>query len=365
MKLIKRSGSANRTSHAAIAVLKWIGGFFTFALLVAMAENNWLGFAWRSVELTFQRDLHSSEVGPTPATVMGKSTVDPGESTTILAVGDIVSCSRPEGIQGDFTTLLSWVGLNQPLDKSKVAAVETVELINNWPNAPVLALGDIVYSSGTPYEFANCFDPIWGVLNDRTLPTPGNHEYYTPAAYAYFDYWGAQAGPERRGYYAIRYKNWLMLSLNSEVPANENSPQGSWLAQTLASSAEDCIIAFFHRPAYSLQERKNIGSERELFAKLESAGADIVLNGHNHFYERTYPLNADGRIDPENGILSFIVGTGGRGGPAQMDLSSITARAIFGEQGVLRVDLNESSFEWAFHVIGGGVVLDEGRRDCK
>lgn len=85
--------------------------------------------------------------------------------------------------------------------------------------APILALGDIVYSSGSPREFSNCFEPIWGELNSRTLPASGNHEYPTPSAFAYYDYWGTQAGPDRRGYYAVEYNDWLILSLNSEVKA--------------------------------------------------------------------------------------------------------------------------------------------------
>lgn len=332
--------------------------------LLAAAENNWFGYAWRSVQLIVQGDDVGSGIGNAPDAVLTGTPLNDDGSITILAVGDIVSCPRPEGIKKELTTLASWAGLDDPLDPSKVAAVRTVALAQKWPDAPVLALGDVVYTRGSPHEFADCFHPIWGNLSPRTLPAPGNHEYRTPGAYAYYDYWGKQAGPERRGYYSVKTDDWLILSLNSEIKAGPNSAQGRWLADELASWPESCVLAFYHRPAYSSQHRDKRGSELQLFEQLSGAGASIILNGHNHLYERTHPMNGNGDVVHDNGTVSFVVGTGGRDPRRKMDLASFIAKAELGRQGLLRLDLRTGEYSWAFHDAKSGKVLDEGSRAC-
>lgn len=345
-------------------LLKGFGVVLSVIVILAAAENNRLGYAWRSAQLFVQGDDGIYGIGKRPDVVMDNAATNAGGLTTILAVGDIVDCSEPKGMKRDLTALASWVGLDDPLDPSKVAAVQVVELAKNWPDAPILALGDIVYRRGTPREFTDCFDPIWGEISDRTLPAPGNHEYRTPAAYAYFDYWGQQAGPERRGYYAVQHNNWLILSLNTEIEADPASAQGKWLAETLAASSEQCILAYYHRPAHSSKTRSSDGNEGELFEQLALAGTDIILNGHSHFYERTHPLNSNGDVVSEGGTVSFVVGTGGRSPAGKMDLANFTAKAVFREQGLLRLDLHNDSYGWAFHSVNEAAVLDDGRREC-
>ncbi len=344
-------------------LLKGFGALLAVVILLAAAENNWLGYAWRSVQLSLQSDDTIYGIGNSPEAVMAAAPINEDGTVTILAVGDIVRCPKPEGIKQDLTTLASWVGLDDPLDHAKVPAVQTASLTQNWPTAPILTLGDIVYRRGTPHEFADCFDPIWGDVSPRTLPAPGNHEYYTPAAFAYFDYWGQQAGPERRGYYAVRHNSWLILSLNSEVDADPASPQGRWLAETLADSSEQCILAYYHRPANTLRPR-SAGSEGDLFAQLATANADVILNGHNHFYERTHPMDSTGNVAAEGGTVSFVVGTGDKGSRYDVEPADFTATVVFGEQGLLRLDLGDDSYRWAFHSTNDATVLDNGSRRC-
>ena len=345
-------------------LLKGFGALLALIIVLAAAENNWFGYAWRSTQLFVQGASAGQPLAVSPQSIMANTPSNSDGSKTILAVGDIVDCPEPDNFTKDLTTLTSWVGLDAPLDHSKVPAVATVGLAAQWPETPILALGDTVYRRGTPHEFADCFDPIWGSLGHRTLPTPGNHEYLTPSAYAYYDYWGLQAGPDRRGYYSVQSDGWLILSLNSEIDAVSNSAQGKWLDETLAAATEQCILAFYHRPAFSLRTRDSIGSEHQLFQKLNEAGASVVLNGHNHLYERSHPIDGNGAIDEEAGTVSFVVGTGGKSPLRERDLAAFTAYAVFGKQGVLSLTLEDGGFSWAFHDAETRAAYDEGRRDC-
>jgi len=357
-------GRRRRLRSLFVRLLKCVGAVLLILITIATAENNLFGYAWRASELAIRGDDGNYGIAGRPEDIVDQAVDQTDGSLTVLAVGDIVSCPKPDGIKRDLTTIASWLGLDEPLDRSKVAAVQTVELAENWPNAPILALGDIVYHRGTPHEFTDCFHPIWGEVSERTLPTPGNHEYYTPYAYAYFDYWGQQAGPERRGYYAITHGNWLVLSLNSEVAADAGSAQGQWLSETLASASQDCILAYYHRPAHSSKVRSNSGSEHDLFEQLAKAGADIILNGHDHHYERSFPMDYNKAVVAKGGTVSFIVGTGGRSPARERDPSSNTQKALYGEQGILRLELRDGDFEWAFHSTDAETTLDEGTRAC-
>ncbi len=358
--------SSKRTSKRHfVRALKGFGIFLSVVIILAAAENNWFGYAWRSAQLFVQGDDGAYGIANSPDLILANAATTADDTLTVLAVGDIVSCPEADGLLRDVSTLTNLAGFRAHLEPSSIAATQTVALAQKWPTAPILALGDIVYRRGTPYEFADCFDPIWGKVSNRTLPAPGNHEYYTPAAFAYFDYWGRQAGPNRRGYYAVKRNNWLILSLNSEIDADPTSPQGIWLAETLATASEGCTLAYYHRPAYSSQTRKGSGSEQALFKQLTAGGADIILNGHNHLYERTHPMNSRGEVVAKNGTVSFVVGTGGRSAAGDMQVADFTAKAAFGVQGILQLDLRNDDYGWAFHSVDTPEILDEGRRTCR
>jgi acid phosphatase type 7 len=258
----------------------------------------------------------------------------------------------------------SWFGLNAPLDPSKVPATATVDLAKNWPDAPILALGDIVYRRGTPDEFADCFDPIWRSLKSRTLPVPGNHEYYTPGAFAYYDYWGRQTGPDRRGYYAVATDHWLILALNSETDAGPDAAQTTWLWSVLENTNSPCILAFFHRPAYASEKRSGDHVARDLFRTLSAYDVDIVLNGHTHYYERIHPLGANGTVVPD-GIATFVVGTGGRRPKTGLTPQALSETLIQGELGLLELELGAGRYITAFHAVGAEEPLDRTEATCR
>lgn len=331
--------------------------FIALAIALAVTEGLYPSYAASTIRQATGL-AKTSELGPASAAI------DPdARSLTLLAAGDIADCPARSGLANVFPTTAYVLGLPSAFDLSNVLATKTAALAENWADAPILALGDLAYNSGTPAEFAECFDPVWGGLNDRTLPTPGNHEYITPGAFGYFDYWGARAGPDRRGYYALETAGWLILSLNSEIEAGPGSDQSLWLQDRLDVAPDKCVLAFYHKPAHSLRRRGDSENAVALFQQLQRGGATAVLNGHNHFYERTFPLDASGQIDPTAGTRTFIVGSGGRISKDRQAVAT-TEKAVFQTTGLLRLELGERRYQWWYHDAETGTVLDTGAADC-
>ena len=248
----------------------------------------------------------------------------------------------------------------------------------------VLPLGDIQYECGGYDAFLASYDPSWGRFRSYTRPVIGNHEYITAGAGAtgcdasgqakgYFDYFngvGAASGPagERgKGYYSYDVGSWHVVALNTEcarVPCAAGSAQEQWLRQDLAASQAQCTLGLLHHPLYSSgRYRPGIDAVRPLFAALYDAGADLVLVGHDHNYERFAPQDANSNADPQFGIRQFIVGTGGRSfyvPEAPIANSEVRNATSFG---VLKVTLSPSSYAWQF-VPATGSFTDSGSTAC-
>ncbi len=269
---------------------------------------------------------------PAPATP-----IPIGPPVTIVAAGDIGVCGRPE--------------------------VEATARLVDGISGPVLALGDIAYPDGTARDFAECYDPTWGRHRARTRPTPGNHEYFSAGAAPYFDYFGGNAGPDRRGYYSFRAGEWLLISLNSSVAADAASTQMAWLRSTLAAQPARCTLAYWHQPVFSSGKHGGTGHMRTAWQILQDAGAEVVLVGHDHLYERFAPQTADGRRDPA-GLRQFTVGTGGAPTYAVHSLAQ-NSQTVGTDEGVLRMTLKPDGYEWQFVAIPGKTFSDAGSADCR
>lgn len=230
----------------------------------------------------------------------------------------------------------------------------------------VLVLGDATYPIGAPGEFANCFQPTWGAFKGRIRPTPGNHEYLTPDAAGYHGYFGAAAGPDRRGYYSFDHRGWHFISLNSNIDAGPDSPQVAWLqADLAASSSTACTLAFWHYPVFSSGRHGNIAHMAPVFAVLQAAGVDLVLVGHDHHYERFGPQLADGQSEPAYGLRSFVVGTGGA---VLYPIPRLETNSEFRDNsthGLLRLTLEDGGYRWVFVPIDGGAARDNGSARCR
>ena len=244
----------------------------------------------------------------------------------------------------------------------------TARLIDQIGGADVFTLGDDAYPNGSPENFRN-FDRTWGRFAGRIHPAPGNHEYMTPGASGYFGYFGDAAGfPPGQGYYSFPLGDWHIVSLNSNyefgVAVDAGSPQAVWLQQDLARFTGKCSLAYWHHPLFSSGQNGDYKGMRAIFDILYNANAEIVLNGHDHLYERFAPQAGDGRPDPARGIRQFIVGTGG----VNADYRFVTTKPnseqrITGQNGVLKLTLRADSYQWEFVTVSGAVA-DSGSGQC-
>ncbi len=246
--------------------------------------------------------------------------------------------------------------------KSRPETRATAALLEDRPGL-VIAAGDLAYPDGKALDFANCYDPAWGSARARTLPAPGNHEYHVAGAPAYFEYFGAQAGDPAAGWYSVNFHGWHLVALNSNLPAEEGSAQLAWLRQDLASRPAGCLLAFWHHPRFSSGGHGNNTSMAAAWRVLAQAGADLVLNGHDHDYERFAPQDAEGHADP-HGTRELVVGSGG----AELtpflivkDNSEVRNNVTYG---ILELDLRRDGFDWRFLGTDGAEFEDRGTGIC-
>jgi hypothetical protein len=264
------------------------------------------------------------------------------DDPVLLAAGDIADCSS----SGD----------------------EATAAILDAQTGTIATLGDNVYEHGTPEEFAACFGPSWGRHKARTRPSPGNHEYATPGAAGYFGYFGAAAGDPSKGYYSYDLGPWHVVALNSNCTAvggcGRSSPQHEWLRADLAASGASCTLAYWHHPRFSSGPHGSNAITEALWQALHEAGAEVVLNGHDHLYERFTPQSSLGIRDDAFGIRQFTVGTGGR------SLYPVVARHRNSEvvnadaYGVLKLTLRDGAYSWEFLAEAGKTFADSGSAAC-
>jgi hypothetical protein len=254
----------------------------------------------------------------------------------VAAAGDVGMCGRAE-------------------------AAATARLLDDHPGT-ILALGDLAYPAGSDRDFANCYDPHWGRHRSRTRPAPGNHDYQTAAGAFYYAYFGEHAGPAGRGYYSYREGAWLLISLNSNVPAGPDSAQAAWLRQTLAEDQAPCTLAYWHHPVFSSGPNGNSSEMRHLWSVLQAAGAEVVLAAHDHLYERFAPQDADGRSD-RKGLRQFTVGTGGA---YLYEVKTVrpNSELRLTAHGVLKLTLKADGYDWQFIGVPGSPGSDFGSDAC-
>jgi Calcineurin-like phosphoesterase len=234
----------------------------------------------------------------------------------------------------------------------------------------VFTLGDHAYEAGTPIEFEACYEATWGRHKARTRPTPGNHDYLTPGASGYFDYFGAAAGEPNKGYYSYRLGAWHIVVLNSNCDdaggCGTDSAQVKWLRTNLASAGTMCTLAYWHHPRFSSGPHGNDPTLQAFWQALHDHGAEVVLSGHDHVYERFAPQDSEGRLDPTRGLRQFVVGTGG-GSHHRFSGPPIANSEIRNDDtfGVLKLTLYPASYQWQFIPVAGRTFTDSGSAPCR
>jgi len=232
----------------------------------------------------------------------------------------------------------------------------------------VMTLGDNQYEDGTLAKYQASYGPSWGRVKTITRPVVGNHEYGTAGAAGYYSYFGAAAGDPAKGWYSYDLGGWHLIVLNSNCASiggcGAGSPQEQWLAADLAAHPGVCTLAAWHHPRFSSGPHGDDATFQTFWDDLYAAGADLVLNGHDHIYERFAPQTPTGAADPARGIREFVAGLGGRNltsFPVVRANSEVRYVAGFG---VLALTLYPTGYAWRFVPEAGTSFTDSGLGLC-
>jgi hypothetical protein len=293
------------------------------------------------------------------------SSVSAAGDPVIAAAGDIACDPATSAFNGGKGTSASCQDLS------------TSNLLVNGGFAAILALGDTQYYCGGYQAFLQSYGPSWGRVKSITHPVVGNHEYLTnggtgcdssnAGAAGYFKYFGSAAGTQGQGYYSFNLGAWHLIALNSSCSeaggCNSSSAQYKWLQVDLAADTKKCILAYYHIPLFSSGGRAN-SSTRPLWQLLYNAHADLVLNGHDHIYERFALQTPTGLSDPTNGIREFIVGTGGADHTSIASVAANSQVRNAATFGILKLTLHTASYSWQFVPQAGKIFTDSGSQAC-
>ncbi|MDQ2982470.1 MAG: DNRLRE domain-containing protein [Actinomycetota bacterium] len=359
LRLFARTASAARVTLREAAPADWSERGVTFenrpsaGRIVASGRprRGWLTFdvtsaASRTYVLSLALNAQSGRVafasredrGHAPRLVV---TAKPVAPQTLIAAGDIAGCDT----NGD---------------------EQTAALVAQIPGT-VAALGDLVYETGNALEFANCYDPTWGKFKTRTRPAVGNHEYNTPGAGPYYNYFGAVAGEPGKGYYSYDLGRWHVVVLNSNclnVSCEGGSAQEQWLRADLGAHRSFCTLAYWHHPRFSSGPIGDDTMTDDLWSALYANGADVILVAHDHEYERFAPQRPDQKPSPTRGIRQFVVGTGGRSHHAFTHVSANSEVRDDTTFGVLKLELHAARYAWQFVPVAGQSFTDSGTALC-
>ncbi|MGI5503583.1 discoidin domain-containing protein [Lentzea sp. CA-135723] len=265
----------------------------------------------------------------------------PGDTITVVAAGDIASLTNTEHY-------------------------ETAKLIEQIKPNHILTVGDNQYDSGTLAEFKAHYDKSWGKYKNITHPATGNHEWEDNLN-GYKSYFGTQAFPQGKPYYSWEAGEFHFVSFDSQkvYDTGADSTQLNWLKADLAANTKACVVGYWHHPRFNSGEYGDKAVMAPLWNAFADAKADLVLNGHDHHYERLKPLNKSGSVDEANGLRSAIVGIGG-----DFLYDEVTPRkgveSWFADtHGVMKLTLSGRSFSWEIIDTAGKVRDKAGPFNCR
>jgi len=279
-----------------------------------------------------------------------------------IGAGDIGECSKDNN--GDYVS-------------SGTMAEATAKLVENLlppelEMGVVFVAGDNAYHEGSKKQYEQCYGPTWGRFKHRTRPVPGNHEFLVDkTGDGYYTYFGERAGKKGEGYYSYKLGEWQIIALNSELL--DLTAQEKWLKKDLAQNKQKCTLAYWHQPVFTSGYHGTKSSPQGVDPKmltiwtiLDKAGVDVVVNGHDHNYERFEPQDDAGKAD-KNGMVEFVVGTGGRNFDRDDEVPDKELRhsAKFNRfnWGVLKLTLHPDSYDFEFIPVaskdGEPMLLDE------
>jgi hypothetical protein len=304
----------------------------------------------------------AGNIDTTPATF----TFTPSDGTALPA-----ACADGKDNDGDAKIDLADPGCSSPADTDEFDAptgttarlvgagdiatngsadTATRKLIDARPDARVFTAGDNAYPNGSPSDFTDKYEPAWGgLLKNRTSPSPGNHDYNTSGASGYKNYFGSVAGLRSVNptYYAYTLGAWRVYALDSNISMAIGSPQYNFVQNDLATNGALCELAYWHHPIASSGEHGNDARARPIFALFDAQGGDLVLNGHDHNYERFQKIDSLGRPSA-SGVREIVVGTGGTSLRGQSFLQPGSEVRNFDTHGIVDINLASTGYSGTF-----------------
>lgn len=247
--------------------------------------------------------------------------------------------------------------------------VEVAAMLEQSPGT-ILAAGDLAYPDASIDDFQQCFDPLYRSMAGRIRPAPGNleYDYGTQDAAGYYGYFESVTGVRPEPWYSFDQAGWHVISLNSNCKSiggcREGSAQLQWLRDDLAAHPAECTLVYWHHPLFSSGHHGSDGRTSTMFEAIYAAGAEIVLSGHDHTYERFAPQAPGGVADPTRGIRYFVVGTGGK---SLYEAGTPAANSEYFDNssfGALELTLGDGVYSWQFRSTGTGTNADSGSGTC-
>ena len=337
-------GSSRRPGRRAVAA------GCLFVVLVLVADAAFLAIAGGRIATVLPAAgpaatgaAGSPAPGAAPATAAPSPSAQPvGPDTVLVGAGDIAGCPPTH-------------------------AADTAKLIAKVPGW-VFTTGDNAYETGSSDQFLRCYGPTWGPFLYRTRPAIGNHDVVADNGASYFAYFGQAAGTPPWGWYSYTAAMWHVIVLDTNCAlvggCGPGSVQLAWLQADLAAHPGGCTVAIWHHPRFSSGEHGNEPMSDAFWRALYAAGAEIVINGHDHDYERFAPQTPDGQLDPQTGIREFVVGTGGRSLRVFNHIVPNSEVRDASTYGVLKLDLVPGAYRWHFIGVGGRSFSDSGSGVC-
>jgi hypothetical protein len=266
-----------------------------------------------------------------------------GQPTIVIAgAGDIANCAYP-------------------------GAARTSDLLLSETGS-IFTAGDNAYEDGSTANYTDCYAPTWGRVLGRTiLPAAGNHDWQTPRAAGYLAYFGTVADPQGVTWYSTDLGAWHVIVLDSNCDevggCDDASPEGQWLAKDLAASTAHCTLAIWHHPRFSSGEHGDDGHVTPFWKQLYAADAELIINGHDHDYERFAPQDPSGKVERPGGLREIVVGTGGSELRTFKKQAANSEFRLAGVWGVLRLTLHPANYDWEFLPVDSAVA-DSGSTPC-
>ncbi len=243
----------------------------------------------------------------------------------------------------------------------------TSDLVLRLHPTAVLPLGDNQYPVGRGKSYGLYYGPSWGRFKAISHPVPGNHDYLSQDAEGYYDYFGSAAGLPSRGYYSFNLGAWHLVALNANCSfiggCFSGSAEERWLAADLRRHPSACTLAYWHQPRFTSGEHGNAPASGAFWRDLFAAHADVVLNAHEHDYERFAPQDPFGHADP-SGLREFVVGTAGK---SHYGFKEIQPNSVVRNDtafGVLVLTLRPRGYSWRFESVAGSSFQDSGTGRC-